>query len=80
MYIELAILVITGDGEIIDGHFLPFYLVTLSLMNLEKVKGNKSYFKQEKTTMLFLLFTLSQSHSHFSPFKGNLLNMSSTDL
>lgn len=39
MYTELATLVISGDGELIGGYFLPFYLFALSLMNLEEEKN-----------------------------------------
>lgn len=73
IYIELAILVITGDGEMIDGHFIPFYLVILFLTNLEEVKSNESYFKQEKTTNVFSLF-----HSFSIPFSSQSLQRKAT--
>lgn len=38
MSIELAILVFTGAGEIIDGHFLPFSLFALFWTDVEEAK------------------------------------------
>lgn len=78
MYIELAILVIMGDGEIIGGHFLSFYFFALSLM--DPVEGKRKFcLKQEKSANDFPLV-----HS-LNPFFISVLSkenylMSSIDL
>lgn len=79
MYIKLAKFVTTEDGEIIATYFLLFYLFTLSFMDMEDGKIMKIILYR-KNQQVLSPSTLSQAHSHFSPFKGKLLIMHFTDL